>query len=176
MLAGGGDSAAWKEKKTNVIRLFDDKFRVSDGEREARYGLWKDLPEDVACSEELYERLAHYLVNEHTIPEGQRNAGAFLSCNVAINYLCILLNMAAAKFKTIGNDRTKLFLTCLDVNASTQAAMWLRGLKKKMTRIIFERAKESGQEMDMSAPPLYLEHVQLISQAYAKEASAEVHV
>ncbi|KAL3897331.1 MAG: hypothetical protein SGPRY_013077 [Prymnesium sp.] len=92
----------------------------------------------------VYERLACYLVIEHKISDGQGNSDSLLSSNVAVKYLCLPLSTAAARFKAMGSDSTKLFCTCLDVNASIDASPWLRALKKKMIRIIFERSKENG--------------------------------
>lgn len=175
ILSTQGDSTAWRDKKTKVVRLFNEKFRPSSEGRQS-LPTWELLQESQACSPELYAGFAYFVVNEYIIPPGQRNAGSFLSCNVAINYLCMLLNMACSKFKSTGSDSTKLFFTCLDVNASTEAANWLRGLKKKMTRIVFERCKKDGTELDQSAPPLYTEHVELLSAAYAKEGSCEAAV
>lgn len=85
-----------------------------------------------------------YLVIEHKISDGQRNSDCFVSCNVAVKYLCLLLSTAAARFNAMGSDSTKLFCTCLEVNASIDASPWLRALKKKMIRIIFKRSKENG--------------------------------
>jgi len=91
-----------------------------------------------------------------------KNKGKPLGVDSALGYLGCLLNQAKVKYKATGSDKSKLFLTCLEENSTTDAGIWLRGLKKNMTREIFQTNTGSGEELDFSAEPIYLTHVRLM--------------
>jgi len=120
-----------------------------------------DLPESVVCDQDIYGRLATYLTKVYKSEVG-KNKGKPLGVDSALGYLGCLLNQAKVKYKATGSDKSKLFLTCLEENSTTDAGIWLRGLKKNMTREIFQTNTGSGEELDFSAEPIYLTHVRLM--------------
>ena len=61
-----------------------------------------------------------------------------------------MLNRARDKFFANGDALTREFFTCMDTKSSTLNAKWLGGLKKKIERICFERAMNSGNLTDYS--------------------------
>lgn len=125
--------------------------------------VWDELDEDTLCSTRVYGQFAHFLT------EVYKHKSSFLEVATAVNYLNCLINMASAKFKSSGKAETRLFFTCLDVNASTDAAVWLRGVRKNTQRTFFLRAQQAGTPMDKSEVPIYLLHLR------AMVRTTEVH-
>ena len=64
------------------------------------------------------------------------------------------------------------FFRCLDNDNSAQAK-WLRGMKAKMGRTVYQRCLASGESQDNSAKLIYLEHVQAMCRALAKANTDE---
>ena len=95
------------------------------------------------------------------IEEG-RFKGKPLGLDSVLGYLGCAINLAKAKFSAKASDKSKLFLSCLDKDSTSEAGQWLRGLKKRITRDIFEKSVSSGEEFDHSADPIYLEYVRLM--------------
>eukprot|EP00966_Prymnesium_polylepis_P202705 4696253-Prymnesium_polylepis.1 len=60
------------------------------------------------------------------------------------------INRAGNKFRAGGAQATQAFFYCLDSKSSHESAEWLRKLKKKVTRTVFERAKKNGEAQDNS--------------------------
>ena len=133
-----------------------------------------ELHEDEVCRTEVFDKFAEYLASTYVIESG-RNKGEHLALGPATNYLRSMMNMVSDKFKATGSYKTKNFLTCLDVNARTESALWFGALCRKMKRHIYQRTMVAGDEMDQSATPVYGVHIEKAGQAYAKEGSAEVN-
>ena len=119
-----------------------------------------DLPERLHCSQELYESLQKWLLEEYIIEDGSKNAGQRLNCNVVMQAISSLINQAATKHKISSNDGTKLFFTCLDPKSTTESALWLQCLRTTTIKESFQRNLAAGSTtQDNSAPPWYIEHV-----------------
>ena len=147
-IPGRGISASWKGQHQAVYKIVS-AFIAQDDEVK-QHDCWDDLPEDVACAPNFYERLAHFLLHTYVIPEGVRNHGEPLSGDTPKNYLNIALNQAADKFKAVGSDATKRFFSCQDQNSTSAEAVWLRKLRSNMRRDVMARADRDGVEMDKS--------------------------
>jgi len=76
------------------------------------------------------------------------------------------------KFKSKGNPESVVFFTCLEIRSNTDAALWLRGMKKNVKRVTFERAKEEGMSTDKSKVPVYLHHIQKMAAAWSEKGGA----
>jgi len=167
-------SSSWAAQKKNVVRIFE-LFRASLSE-EARDALaphpFEELSEEEACNPKMFEEFSHFLVYEYKIESG-RFMSQTLAVGPATNYIRILLNLVSDRFKSCGTAETRLSLTALDSYANTEAAVWFKRVKRKMVRTIFQRSMSSGEEMDKSETPLYLEHIKAVCRAYGREGSAE---
>jgi len=120
-----------------------------------KYGVtFEDIAEDVLNDITIWGEYAHYLKDVYVIQSGTRK-GKHLKIHTLLNYFCVSLNAAAAKFKAIGSNQTKLFFTCLDDSSKTAAAQWLQGLKKNLKYELFKRAAEAGESVIDSATPVY---------------------
>ena len=140
------DSDSWLQQKGNVARIFD-QFLAQD---ELDGNTFDALAEEILCARPIYERLGHFLVHVYKIPTGVKNAGYPLATDSVLNYMGTAINRAANKFKASGTTATKEFFFCLDIKSSSDSALWLRKLKKKISRVCFERAKTTGDQMDNS--------------------------
>ena len=109
------------------------------------------MSEATLSSQAVYEAFATYLMREYKQPG---SADQFLTASTAVAYLRAIINRSSARFKAVGTDSSKLFFTCLESNASTAAADWLKGLTKNMLREGFERVKAAGAQHDNSPPAL----------------------
>lgn len=167
-----GDSKSWSDGKANVLRIFN-LFRVKDGIEEA----FAAMPEAQLIRHGLWERFAEFMLNEYEVEDGKtplrHDEPKRLACSVVINYLRIMLNLVADKWKAIGSNAAKLFCTCLDPHATTEAAKWLGGIKKKIIRICFERDKINGELTDKSETPIYLPEVKKMVAGLAKASHPE---
>lgn len=137
--------------------------------------IWEELPESILCDKDIYGRLATFLTKVYKTETG-KNKGEPLGLDSALGYLGSLLNQAKVKFKAVGSDKSKLFLTCMDENSTTDAGYWLKGLKKNITRDIFQKRVGSGEELDHSAEPIYLLHVRLMVSLFQFRQTYESHV
>mmetsp|Transcript_37311 Transcript_37311/g.91841 ORF Transcript_37311/g.91841 Transcript_37311/m.91841 type:complete len:136 (+) Transcript_37311:201-608(+) len=125
-MPSAGGSQSWVQQGNNVLNIFN-KFRTSSDELKEKYPApFMELPEAVVCGQEIYSLFAGYLLNHYKIGGGASSGNA-LSHDSAVNYLHILLNKGASKFKVTGTDTSKLFFTCLDPKASTESAKWFQG-------------------------------------------------
>jgi hypothetical protein len=168
-LSTSGSSLAYR---ANVMRVFS-QFRGSTPARAARYPAdFEALPLATAIHPGTYVEFSEYLRSEYRARSG-RGAGKPLCFSTALGYLCCLLRTSSSLHRHTGGLKAKLFFTCLDSPSSTEAALWLKGLKRCMQRDMFERAKKEGAVMDHSATPLYIEHLRLMAEALAWEGSAE---
>jgi hypothetical protein len=95
--------------------------------------------------------------------------------DTAITTLCILINRAKEKFYAGGSSDTKFFFTCLDTCADTDYACWLRRLKKKIRRMVFQRCLAEGTNNDgpFSFPSSYIHHIEAILASLEKESSPD---
>lgn len=131
--------------------------------RDRKYPVaFDNLPEVTVCSPEYYGEFAHYLAHVYRIKKGSPGAGDFLAVGTVLSYLCLLINRAAAKYRATGDASSKLFFTCLDTHAKTDAAKWLLGVKAKLTREIFQRQLKAGTLSDGSETPIYGIHFRAI--------------
>ena len=129
-----GDSDSSNALKSNVERIIN-LFRQSTEERLQQYPKpWREMGEAACCEPAFYSDFAGFLLHEYVIEGGQYD-GEFLSCASVTNYLSCAINMASDRFKATGSNQAKLFFTCLDTNANTDSAQWLRGIKANITRI-----------------------------------------
>lgn len=165
--------SSWAAQKRNVLRIFE-LWREENGGRNLLPRPFAELHEDEVCRTEVFDKFAEYLASTYVIESG-RNKGEHLALGPATNYLRSMMNMVSDKFKATGSYKTKNFLTCLDVNARTESALWFGALCRKMKRHIYQRTMVAGDEMDQSATPVYGVHIEKAGQAYAKEGSAEVN-
>ena len=145
-LSAKGKSPSWAGQQGNVKNIFNE-FAEQDPELDTD---WDNLDEATLCAQPVYERFAHFLLFVYLIPAGAKNAGLPLEGDIPKNYLNIVINLAASKFKATGTDTTKRFFDCLDSKSTSDVAVWLRGLRANMKREIFERANETGAQMDRS--------------------------
>ena len=119
---------------------------------------FEEMPESILCNTEVYGLYASYLTRVYIIDSG-KNKGEFLAYDSVQGYFSSLVNQAKDKFAT-GTAEAKLFFTCLDSDANTEAAQWYKGLTKTLKRELFERSKVEGEVMDQSATTLFLCHIQ----------------
>jgi hypothetical protein len=172
-MASDGQSGSIVKSRANADRIFELYQRSSDERRALYPGAWRELDETTLCDKDVYAGLAQFLVHEYKIAEGDRNAGQRLGCDGVLGIIGALISKAAAKFKATGTDATKLFFTCNSPKETTDAAVWLQGLKRNIRRETMNRARESGAELDESAPSLYLSHTRAMNRAYSLEGSGE---
>ena len=163
----GGDSDSWNAGKNNYLRLFEvptandvhflltcrrQVFRLSSPQLTNMYPVkFTDLPESKVRAYSTYQQFAKFVMDEYVIPDGHKNAGQGLACSTVCNGIGALLNMVSTKYKVTGDDRTKLFLTCLEPKAHTDSAKWLFKLKTAIQRTLFKRSMQAGETMDTSA-------------------------
>jgi hypothetical protein len=170
-ITGEGHSDSWIKGKANVRRLVD-KFLGSTDERKKLAGsppTFDTITADQACNHKLYEEFAGFLANEYKCGAG-KNKDKHLKVGPAVHYFNSLGKQLSDKYKN-ENDKTKYFFTCKDVNGSSDPWLWFNGVRSNMHGIIFERAAKRGEEIDASAPAIYLTHVHKISEALMKEGS-----
>ena len=158
--------------KSRALDLFEE-FRTSSDARASRLPRpWQKLSAAQLCRAEVWDDFIQFLSEEY-ISETADSEDGLLSIGTQLGYLGPVLNEAAARFKATVDDRVKLFFTCLDPKASTDAAAWLKKQKDKMVKLAFKRAKENGEELDTSCTPVYGEDVRKICRAFAREGSSE---
>ena len=144
----GGDSRGWLQSGENTKRIFE-LFSAQDDELDGTD--WDSVPETTLCSEEVYERMAHWLVHTYVSPPGTKNAGEPIADSTLCNYMSRLINFAATKFRAKSLiPATKDFFACLDAGSQQPSAKWLRGMKAKIQKIHFERAVKKGDNLDKS--------------------------
>jgi hypothetical protein len=111
-------------------------------------------------------------------PKAAASTSEYLSAGSVIDYMAILLNAAAdacrERAAEHGQPASEFFKCCLDSKSTSPDAKWWRGLKHQAERVVFQRKKVAGDEMDQSASPIYLAHIFLIVCAYARSGAAQV--
>lgn len=159
--------------RARAVEMFE-LWRTSSEERHALCPkVWLKLNAEELCKFEVFDSVGTFIMDEYISTTG-RNNGFHLALGTILGYLGLLLNQASDRFKAVGSDSIKMFFTCLDSKANTEAAIWLRKLRNKIVRRCFARAREVGEEMDLSAPPLYRDDMNDISRAFVLEGSADV--
>lgn len=158
----GGNSESWaktRKRAFDVVQLFCIYATLPP---------WETLGEDSLCGENFYNLLATYLTETYqTKPKGNTPAG-FLAPGSVFGYFGCILQFANEKFATLGDDSSKLFLSCVDGSkVNTVSARWLRKLKVKMGREMFARMRNNGEELDKSETPVYSSHIKSCNAAYA---------
>ena len=154
-----GMSKSHANTHRRALDLFDQHIQLNEKRRAALPQKWSQFTAAQLCRADVWSGFGEFLSEEHIIAESDRGGGHHLAIGTQLDYLGAALNQAAAKFKATGDDATKLFFTCLDPKASTEAACWLRQLKGKMVRTAMQRAKDNGEELDKSVTPIYGVHV-----------------
>ena len=179
-LTAVGSSAGWQQSKANVNRILD-AFRISSAEHSALYPTaLGELPTATLTSRKLYEAFGKYIlyVYKASGPKAAASTSEYLSAGSVVGYMSILLNAAAdacrERAAEHGQPASEFFKCCLDSKSSSPDAKWWRGLKHQAERVVFQRKKVAGDEMDQSASPIYLAHIFLIVCAYARSGAAQV--
>ena len=170
--------AGWQQSKANVNRILD-AFRISSAEHSALYPTaLGELTTATLTSRKLYEAFGKYIlyVYKASGPKAAASTSEYLSAGSVIGYMGILLNAAAdacrERAAEHGQPASEFFKCCLDSKSSSPDAKWWRGLKHQAERVVFQRKKVAGDEMDQSASPIYLAHIFLIVCAYARSGAA----
>ena len=139
-----GRSDSWLAQQKNVVRIFDFEYQCGGTGTK-----WEELTEAQVTDTSFYESFASYLLYQYKHKSGGGGELEFLKDDKVCNYVYILINLAKTKFNAKStNAATKLFFTCLEAGASTEAAMWLRGIKKNIVRVTSEREKVAGTAGD----------------------------
>ena len=100
-LTAEGSSEAWVQSKANHLRIAN-KFlaEVSDAALKAKWGDdWDKVPEEHACSVDLYNLLGDYLASVYIIEGSHTNAGQKLGAKTAIGVWSALINRSKERFK-----------------------------------------------------------------------------
>eukprot|EP00873_Tetraselmis_striata_P040941 jgi/Tetstr1/461205/TSEL_006342.t1 len=120
-----GQSDSQNASRNNVRRIYTLFAQSTDTpDKFKKYPEFHNLPEQLACSTDLYEQFSHFLVHVYKIEQRGPNCGQPLMFSSVLDYLGILVNMAADTYLATGTNDTKLFFTCLDINSTTRAAKW----------------------------------------------------
>ena len=159
--------------KSRALDLFEQCRKSSSARRSRLPKCWDRLSAAQLCRTDVWDDFIKFLSEEY-VSETADSEDGFLSVGTQLGYLGAALNAAAARFKVTGDDSVKLFFTCLDPKASTDAAAWLRKKKDQMVKLAFTRAKENGEELDTSCTPVYGDDVRKMCRAFAREGSSEV--
>ena len=94
-----------------------------------------------ASSEDVYALFATFVAKEYVTGR----AGAFLSPDVAVNYLRTFVQIGKSIFGEV-SDQTRYFFTCVDQHANNPKAAWLRGLIKNVHRCMCQRVCRAADE------------------------------
>ena len=127
--------------KSRALDLFEECRTSSDARASRLPRPWQKLSAAQLCRAEVWDDFIQFLSEEY-ISETADSEDGLLSIGTQLGYLGAVLNEAAARFKATGDDRVKLFFTCLDPKASTDAAAWLKKQKDKMVKLAFIQARE----------------------------------
>jgi len=136
----------WKTSLINNLRLFE-LFRKSIPEFQALLPFqWHHLPAEVLCSQDVYTRFTNWLALVYKHKKTLENpSGEFLKTNCVINYSSTMIHLGKALHGNSGTDATNLFFDCLTEGSMSEPAMWLRTLKQKIHRFLYQRAMNAGE-------------------------------
>ena len=140
-----GSSVRWTAYKANVKQIFMDKFLPSAFPSMTTGIKWEDLSEEFLTDLELYKKFAHYLTDTYIIEKGPKR-GKRLMLDPARQYVSTMINAAIDRFKAT-SDRleTRIFSSCLDAKSTMEIAVEYQGLRKEMTRRVFQRNVTDGE-------------------------------
>lgn len=98
-----GQSDKHNAARNNVRRIYALFTQAPDtGDKFKDFPNFQTLPEQLACSMELYEQFAHYMVHVYRIEQQGPTYGQPLLFSSVLDYLGILVNMAANMYKANG--------------------------------------------------------------------------
>ena len=135
--------------------------------------MWDSLPKMTVCSSPMYAHFATFLVTIYLIDVGAYK-NQKLSLGSVLDYMGILIQLAYRKYKEDKDRNVYDFFTCLNIKADSASARWWQGTKKNIIRSVLERAKEEGEVLDKSVPPVYLEHIAKMRRILSLHGSAAV--
>jgi hypothetical protein len=99
-----GETDGWCKSKANQVRIanmFLEHTAEVDPSLAANWGAkWDNVPEEYACSKELFAHLATYLVDTYVIEKGRVNNGKPLSLDVAHAVWGGLIDQLKQRFST----------------------------------------------------------------------------
>ena len=103
-LTAEGNSDSWESSnEANQFRIankFLEAEAVSDEALKDKWGLdWEKVPEEHACSPEIYQALASYLCQEYIIEGAHKNSGQKLGPKTALGVWSALINRSKDRFK-----------------------------------------------------------------------------
>ena len=172
LIGSGGVSDSWLQQKSNVKNIFE-VFRTA----KAAYTTLAPVPllqlsdAQITCRA-LWESAATYIVREYVIKSGPHK-GALLKFTNVLNYLRSAMRICEDICRLRNGGARLVFFSCLDTGSLSDDAQWFKGLKKNVLRETFERAKASGEPLDGSATPIYLEDVEALNRAFCLKGSSE---
>ena len=147
-------------------------MRESTPELKARYPCaFERLPETTVCSREFYHEWATFLTNY--ISSSARSETGHLAPGTAQGYFGALMQIAGSMYSQKGSQQSKDFLSCLLPKSQTPSAHWYRRVRLNIHTKLMTRATKNGEELDHSSNPVSVEHLQLVSRAYALNGSEE---
>ena len=94
-----GQSAKHQQQRKNVLRIYNSF--AAQCEAFKPFPQLSDLPEEFMCSRSLYAEFAGYLLDVYIIDTGPYK-GQPLRCGSILDYMGILLNLAANTHKATG--------------------------------------------------------------------------
>ena len=144
MTPEGSSDASVALKKT-AANFFDEHFIKSSPEAMALVAgcVFMTLPGAVACSKRIYAMVAYFMLEVY-----KKENGDFLDWNTAVPYLRSLIRASKDRFFAGGDADVRLFFTCLDPLSNSDPAIWLRGIRDKMTRVSFLRQASHASQLD----------------------------
>ena len=137
------------------------------------------LDVEALCERHLWEQFGGYLANKggYVISTGPRN-GEMLGGGAVLGYVSALMNHAKAKYYGAVTERERdgnvvQFFTCVNQKAHTESWTWYKSLRANLNRIVFQRKKEAGEDMNQSKTHVYHENIAEMSRAYSLHNSKE---
>ena len=163
------DSSA--SNKSRALELYGE-MRTSTPELSAAYPCaFERLPEETVCGRDFYHQYATFLTEY--ISSSARSEAGYLAPKTALVYFGALMQIAGTLYAQKGSQESKDFLTCLLPKAQTPSAHWYKRVRVNIHTTVTTRAAKNGEELDHSASPVTVEHLSLVSRAYALNGSEE---
>ena len=171
LIGSGGVSDSWLQQKSNVKNIFEAFRTAKDAYSTLAPVPLIELSDAQMTSRALWESAATFLVREYVIKSGAHK-GLLLKFTNVLNYLRSVMRVCEDICRQ-RNGARPVFFSCLDTGSLSDDAQWFKGLKKNVLRETFERAKASGEPLDGSATPIYLEDVEALNRAFCLKRSSE---
>ena len=168
-IAHKGTSKPWLADKKNVLRVFGE-FLQECSKQKLPFGStpFEKLDHTTLCNRKLWEWFAGFLTQTYKKP-----AGGALGIKTAKAYFSTMMHLArdqCVRLETENNKKvraeTRLFFSCLIPKGTNEEARWMYGVKKNIVRFLFEVFKKTGETIDNSVQPVYMQHVFDLVQAY----------